>query len=186
MPDIDILHGMIKDSAKVPSDDNFGKKKVTLTESGGSTYSVTIYGMPDNAIVIKADAFTSPTSVFNGSKGECKRADFVLVADTDDKKLILCIEMKAGKGGAEKDIIRQLKGARCFVAYCREIGKSFWNQQDFLNDYVYRFVSIRDISISKRPTRLSPASGDIHDHPEKMLKISSPHRLQFNRLAGGK
>ncbi len=127
-----------------------------------------------------------PNRFFNGSKGECKRADFIIITDSDSKKIILCIEMKSGKGGAQEDVIRQLTGAQCFIAYCREIGKAFWNQKNFLTGYVYRFVSIRDISISKKPTRLSHATGDTHDSPEKMLKIFSPKYLQFKLLAGGK
>jgi hypothetical protein len=187
MSDIAILKQMIKETATVPLEDSYGKKHVTLTEPPPANYSVTINGMPDEneVIVIKADAFSSPNTVFKGKLGECKRADFVIVADTEKKKVILCIEMKAGKGGTEAEIIQQLKGAKCFIAYCREIGQSFWDQQNFLKDYVYRFVSIREISISKQKTRIELPTGS-HNRPDRMLKISSPHYLQFNHLIGGK
>ncbi|HEY9852165.1 MAG TPA: hypothetical protein V6D28_22010 [Leptolyngbyaceae cyanobacterium] len=185
MSDIAILKEMIKDSATVPLEDPYGngRKQVKLTEPPPANYCVTIIGMPDDdeVIIIKADAFSSPNAVFKGNSGECKRADFVIIANTSQRKVILCIEMKAGKGGSEADIIQQLKGAQCFVAYCREIGQSFWNQPNFLKSYEYRFVSIRDISISKKPSRID--SG-IHDRPDRMLKISSPHNLQFNQLIG--
>lgn len=183
MSDINILHEMIKDAARVSFVDNYGKKQVKLDEPQFPGHSVTIHGMPNNAVVIKADTFTSPGSVFKCSHGECKRADFVIIADGGDKKkVIICIEMKATKG-TEKEIVQQLKGAQCFVAYCREIGKLFWNQSNFLNDFVYRFVSIGNISISKKRSRIDP-SKDIHDRPDKMMRISSPHRLEFNHLAG--
>ncbi|CCI34063.1 hypothetical protein [Microcystis sp. T1-4] len=70
-------------------------------------------------------------------------------------------------------LIKQLTGAKCFVSYCREIGRLFWNQPDFLQDYQYRFVSIKNISISKTTTSSSKPSqkSEIHDQPEKMLKI---------------
>jgi hypothetical protein len=138
--------------------------------------------MPHNSIVVKADAFKSPDSVFQGTKGECKRADFVIVADCGNKKVIVCIEMKAGKD-SEKEIVRQLTGARCFMVYCQEIGKSFWREQDFLKGYAYRFVSINRISIAKSKTRID-RHPSLHDRPDRMLKISSPHRLEFNHLAG--
>jgi hypothetical protein len=187
MSDIAILKAMIKDIATVSLEDHHSKKQVTLTEPPPANYFVTIHGMPDDdeVIIIKADSFSSPNAIFKGDCGECKRADFVIVADVEPKKIILCIEMKAGSGGLEKEIIQQLKGAQCFVAYCREIGQLFWNQQDFLKDYVYRFVSIRNISISKQPTRISPKAVT-HDRPDRMLKISSPHRLEFNYLVGRK
>lgn len=182
MPDLDILHRMIKDVAKLSLDVSKEKWHVTLTELQHPSSSVTIYGLPGNAIVIKADAFKSPDTVFAGSQGECKRADFVIVADSGNKKTIICIEMKATKT-SEKTIIQQLAGARCFIAYCREIGKTFWNKQDFLENYTYRFVSIGHTSIPKHKTRIDRLAG-IHDRPDRMLKISAPHRLQFNLLAG--
>ena len=189
MSDITVFKEMIKNTAKVPLENYYDQKKVILKEkekekeSSSTDYSVTIYGMPDDdqTIVIKADAFPAPTGIFANSKHECKRADFVIIADTDNKKVILCIEMKAGKGGREQEIIQQLKGAKCFIAYCREIGQVFWDRKNFLNDYAYRFVSIRNISIPKRPTRPSKQT-KIHDQPSRMLKITSPKGLQFNSL----
>ncbi|NER23140.1 MAG: hypothetical protein F6J96_21050 [Symploca sp. SIO1C2] len=186
MSDIALLKEMIKETATVPLEEHNGKNQVTLIEPPPANYSVTIHGMPykDEVIIIKADTFSSPRAVFNGKRGECKRADFVIIADTDNKKfrkVILCIEMKAGKGGTESEIIQQLKGAQCFVAYCREIGQVFWNQRNFLKGYEYRFISLREISIAKKPTRTLAKVG-IHNCPERMLKITSPHHLQFNRL----
>ncbi len=184
MGDIAILKEMLNDDVKVPLEERHHKKQVTLAEPAPANYSVTLYGMPneDEVIIIKADAFTSPNTVFKGEHGECKRADFVIIADTEKIKVILCIEMKAGKGGTQANIINQLKGALCFVAYCREIGQQFWNQPDFLSNYEYRFVSIRDISIPKKPTRNKSKQQGIHNFPEQMLKITSPNYLHFNHL----
>ncbi|MBD2302541.1 MULTISPECIES: hypothetical protein [unclassified Nostoc] len=186
MSDIAILKEMIQENATVPLQEHYDKKKVILTELTDPKYSVTIYGMPkdDEVIVIKADNFESPKTIFQGKRGECKRADFVIIADTEDKKVILYIEMKGGKGGSEIEIIQQLKGGECFIAYCQKIGQSFWNQQNFLSDYVYRFVSIKEISIAKQKTRISRQTNN-HDRPDKMLKISSPNYLHFNHLIGG-
>jgi hypothetical protein len=185
MSDIVIFKEMIRNTATVSLANYHSKKKVVLKEPPPADYDVTIHGMPedDEVIVIKADSFTAPKEIFADSKCECKRADFIIVAETGEEKVIICIEMKAGKGGTEKEIIQQLKGAQCFVAYCREIGQSFWNHQNFLKGYVYRFVSIRNISISKRPTR-SLTPNIMHDRPDKMLKITSPKGLQFKHLVG--
>lgn len=183
MHDIQLLHAMIKDSAKLALEHHQDQNQVTLIEPQQTEVSVTIRGIPDDAIVIKADTFKSPDSVFNGAKGECKRADFVIVADTGKKKVILCIEMKATKD-SKQEVIQQLAGARCFVAYCREIGKAFWQHQDFLKGYAYRYVSIGHISIAKQKTRVIRQPG-AHDRPELMLKIDWPSsRLPFNLLAG--
>jgi hypothetical protein len=189
MSDIAILKEMIKDTAVISlEDDPYGydkknpKKLVILTEPEVPNCFVTIRGMPDNAIVIKADAFKSPDTVFKGLKGQCKRADFVIVADTGEKKVILCIEMKKTKDLEEK-IIQQLRGTLCFIVYCREVGKEFWKQADFLSDYVYRFVSLTHLSISKKAFCIPPKIG-IQDRPEQMLKIIYPDYLRFDQLVG--
>ena len=183
MPDIEILLEMIKDDAKLEVVNLNGKNQVTLIEPQNDKGSVVVFGLPDDIVVIRADSFKSPDTVFCGSKGECKRADFVIVANTGNKRVIVCIEMKAGRD-SEKEIVQQLAGTRCFIAYCQAIGKTFWQRKDFLNDYVYRFVSIGHISIAKKQTRITRHVGS-HDRPERMLKIAWPHHLQFNQLAGG-
>ncbi len=181
MSDIAILKEMIKKTAIVPLEDHYNKKKVILREPPPGNYFVTIHGMPndDEVIIIKADYFNPKNEFFQGNYGECKRADFVIISNTGKQKFIVCIEMKAGKGGLEKEIIDQLQGAQCVVAYCREIGQLFWKNPDFLKNYQYRFISIKNISISKKPSRTKPV---IHDRPDRMLKISSPKHLEFNHL----
>jgi hypothetical protein len=180
MSDIAILKEMIKESATVPLEDDKGKKRVILKEPPPANYYVTIDGMPDDAqvIVIKADAFPAPRNIFNGSNGECKRADFVIIADTATEKIILCIEMKKNKD-QNKTIIQQLIGAKCFIEYCKEIGKAFWKRQNFLDGYQYRFVSIAHIPISKRKTRFAPNPKYFSEM--KILQINGSY-FQFNDL----
>lgn len=181
--DIDILNEMIKDTVKIQPEENYGKLKVTLTESKQDGSSATIFGLPNNAIIIKVDAFESLDTIFNCSKYECRRSDFVIIANTGNKKVIIHIEMKATNGKKRKYIVDQLKGADCFVTYCQKIGKEFWNKPNFLDDYKIRFVRIGHTSISKKRTRMIRNSG-VHDSPERMLTIYSPHHLGFNHLAG--
>jgi hypothetical protein len=183
MTDIELLDQMVKDEAKVALEDRNGKQYVVLIEPQYPSGSVTIAGMPDNAIVIKADSFKAPDSIFKGEKGECKRADFVIVADSGQKKVILCIEMKYRKG-KPPEIVQQLRGTRCLLSYCQEIGKVFWDKKDFLKGYVYRFISIGNLSIAKQKTRIDRQPA-IHDRPELMMKIDWPNsRIEFNLLAG--
>jgi len=182
MTDLEILEHMLKDAARVAITVTNGKASVTLDEPQTPDSSVIISGLPSDAIVMKVDAFQSPDAIFCGSKGECKRADYVIVTDSGTKKRIIYIEIKKTKD-SWKDIVRQLEGARCFMSYCQEIGKTFWNDKDFLNNYKSRFISIGHTSIPKRRTRIERKSGR-HDSPDKALKIDWPHRLQFNHLAG--
>jgi hypothetical protein len=189
MSDIAILKQMIKENVTVSLKE--GKEKthfrysVILTERQDN-YSVTIDQMPepDQVIIINPEKFKAPREVFNGSKGECKRADFVIIADTVTEKIILCIEMKRTKDNQRK-IVQQLCGAKCFIAYCQQIGKAFWHQDRFLDDYQYRFVRITRIP-NLITTTLNESKNKIttitHDTPEKMLIISGNNYLTFNQL----
>jgi hypothetical protein len=185
MDDFEILNLMIKKEAKVELlDGGSSKPKVILTESG--LYAVTILGMPDreNVIIIKGDTFDAPQQIFNGKRGECKRADFMIIARLDERrKYVVYIEMKARvTTSKEKEIIQQLQGTQCFFKYCEEIGRVFWEEPNFLADYKSRFVSFRNIGLNKRPTR--EKAGIFHDRPDRMLKLNSTKSIQFNQLIG--
>lgn len=184
MTDFAILDEMIQENARVSVGQNeYGKRELLLVEPQDPRSSVTLAGIPDRVMVITADAFRSPDTVFKGQHGECKRADYVIIAEKPDGKFIVCIEIKAGSA-PENEVIRQLAGAECFIHYCQAIGKTFWSERAFLDGYSYRFVSIRHTGIRKQKARIEPKAAS-HDRPERMLKISAPNRLEFNRLIGG-
>lgn len=182
MPHVPILRQMIKENATVPLTVNRGKHTVTLVEPQDPTVSVTISGLPPDTLVIKVDAFPSPGTLFQGSKGECKRADYAIIADHAGKKRVLLIEMKRTKDSF-REITAQLTGGACVIRYCQDIGRTFWKEKDFLNGFQYRFISIGHLSINKRKTKIEKTSGR-HDSPDKPLKISWPRTLYFNELAG--
>lgn len=48
MSDIAILKEMIKETATVPLENHYNKKKVILREPPPANYSVTIHGMPND------------------------------------------------------------------------------------------------------------------------------------------
>lgn len=190
MSDFDILRDLIRDAVLASVEYEYKKKTIVLEEPGDqqqSAYSLKIRNVPDAFIAFKVDAFPAPKNIFKDDKGECKRADFVIIASDDKVNWIVHIEMKGGNTGLRKEIVQQLRGARCLVAYCRAIGREFWQEPNFLEEknYHQRFVSVKNIWIPKRSTRLGPKSGQ-HDTPEKMLKINgvANGRLQFNKLVG--
>ena len=192
--DLDVLRELINDGALVQlsGEPGHGRRPAKLEETGDDTdenrYSIRIKGIPDDAVVIKTDAFPAPKSIFKCLRGECKRADYVIIASTGSKNYIVYMEMKKGKGD-RGDIVDQLKGSECFVSYCRAIAGLFWNRPNFLdsNSYESRFVSITKIGISKSRTRAHGSAG-LHDAPERMLKIDNVKDeggVHFSRLLHG-
>lgn len=185
MTEIEIINELIKTSAKISLEEKYGRAFVKLTEPQASDSSVTINGIPSDAVVIKADVFRSPEGIFVGSKGECKRADYIIIADTGQKKHLLYIEMKRTTS-SKTDIIAQLAGAECFIRYCQAVAAWFWKQPSFLSAFQPRFVYFGHTgSIRKKRTREVRRS-PIHDKPEKMLAIHWPGHVEYNKLVGAK
>jgi hypothetical protein len=190
MSDFEILRNLIKTEALASVEDEYNKKIIVLEEPGNekqSAYTLKIRNVPDDIIAFKADAFPPPNNIFKNSKGECKRADYVVIASDNRANWIVHIEMKSGKGDSKKEVEQQLRGAQCLVAYCRAIGQEFWQESEFLEkkNYQQRFISIKNIGVAKRETLIEPKSGR-HDMPERMLKINAPTKgnLEFRKLVG--
>ena len=168
MNDTEILKEMLRSDAHVPLPHTDSRRSVKLTDKESAT-TVEIKGIPQDSVVIKADNFVSPDTVFKGSKGECKRADFVIVSN-DSKKWIICIETQTGNYKERREVIEQLRGALCFVNYCKCIGKEFWREDEFLDGYQYRFISMAYTSIHKRSTQFHD-SRTLHSRPENFRKV---------------
>ncbi len=188
-PDLHILRDLIKDEAVVTVKKNpHGGNFLELKEPGSRNlpeYKIEVLNTPEDAIAIKSDVFPSPNKIFKNTKGECKRADFVIIAKGNKKNWIIYIEIKRSNYGLEKEIIRQLQGSKCFVDYCRSIGQTFWGESGFLEEEVYQqlYVSVKNIGVNKKPSRRTRSSS-LHNCPENMLKISAPSRkgIQFKSL----
>ena len=119
-------------------------------------------------------------------KGQRRRADFVIVSNTETDKWIICIETQKGTSKDAEDIEQQLRGAECFIGYCKCIGKSFWQSAKFLDGYKYRFISISGINIDKQGTRFyipqNLTSGQLHDSPDTFREFYDRQTLYFNEL----
>lgn len=188
MSDLTIFHELINEMEPISKEDPNSKPSLVLKESGDGqrgSYSIRLSNVPDDLVTIKADQFPSPKGFFRNDKGECKRADYVLI--TEAKKWIIYIEMKGGKVHSSKEVVQQLQGAECLLAYCQAVGRKFWQDPRFLDigRYRQRFVCIMNVKLNKHGTK-PPRRARVHDEPEGVLKIPSPtnRTLPFFRLVG--
>lgn len=179
--DSEILDALLRPEVRVPLEKEHSKDVLRLSEPKAPDSRADIRGMPHDAIVFKPDLFPVPEAVFQGRKGECDRADFIIISEL--RRVVLYIEMKQSGGKAWK-VTRQLKGAFCCLKYCQAIGREFWGKSDFLEGYRDRFVAITNTGPQKQKS-VEYKSAPVHDCPEKFMKMSSPHYLQFNKLVGG-
>ena len=182
--DIQILREMISPEAQVTLQPTQGKSFVQLTDLTSGT-TVKINGVPHDSIVIRAEDFENPLTIFNGSRGECKRADFVIVSNEEDKRRwIICIETQESDSKKAWHVIQQLKGACCFINYCKCIGKSFWGSEQFLDDYQWRFISIVEINFnrSRRKTQHFYSTAELHDCPDDFKKLPQRTTIHFSKL----
>jgi hypothetical protein len=176
MNNYELLQKLFNDKLLINTEvGDYDKYCIKLTES--SDYSVTIHNILKDAVAIKTDNFPDLGNFFNCSSdvGQCKRADFVIIAD---EKLIF-IELCRSK--KQKDeVVQQLKGAQCVIEYCRNISEKFYNYTSFLEGYTSYFVSIYNIGVNKKPN--TTLSNEANKTPDKFLKISSPYNIQFKQL----
>lgn len=179
MSKLDIIRSLIKENATVDTIKEYSYHKCILDESE-SDYFVEILNIPDNAIIIKSDAFVSPNTFFKGSKMECKRADYIIVVD-DPEPQILFIELKrSGKSATNQEIIAQLKGAYCLLKYCENIVSEFWKENDIFSDFIMRYYVFYYRSINKKMA-FEKRAGKDNLTPENARKISE-RKIQFRRL----
>ncbi|MDR1484593.1 MAG: hypothetical protein LBT09_07185 [Planctomycetaceae bacterium] len=185
MTDTEILQQLINIGATAQPQLQHNRNYVELCDPQAGNSCVKIYGLPDDIVVIKADKFPPPHNIFQGSKGERKRADYILISE--EKKCIIFLEMKK-TNDTQKEIILQLKGAQCVMRYCQEVGISFWNKADFLNGYKHRFVSVCHTNIHKTKTRQNQSLEKIlinqqHSKPNFIIKVAFPNHVEFNKIA---
>lgn len=185
MNDIEILQRMLIRDIQVPLQcEKPGSPFVKLTDKQAET-TVEIRELPRDTIVIKAEEFKFPITVFESLKGQRRRADFVIVSSDESGKWIICIETQRRNAKTAAHVVGQLKGAQCFISYCKCIGRSFWESEEFLEGYEYRFVSIANIGISTQSTRPFHRKGELHSRPETFLKILGRQILYFYELTEG-
>jgi hypothetical protein len=75
--DTEILRQMINTNATVQPQQQNNRNFVELCEPQTNNSRVKIYGLPDDTVVIKADTFPSPDTIFQGNKGECNGCSFL-------------------------------------------------------------------------------------------------------------
>lgn len=181
MNDIEILKEMlILDVQILPQEDS----SVELTDVK-SKATLILKGLPKNSMVIRADDFQENLSIFKKLKMQPKRADFVVISNKGAKKWMIYIETQLRNWKKDVHVEAQLKGAQCFMAYCKCIGKSFWESKEFLEDYEHRFVSVTNVNLNKKGTRpdfIPSSKNRLHNRPDAFLKISGISSLHFHKL----
>lgn len=184
MTDLELLNKMIKASARIAVESHYRNYKVVLSETKCPSSKVEIRNIPQDAVIIVADKFPQPDGIFDGARGECKRADYIIVAEKDGCTVAVYIEMKCTNSATATDIQNQLRGAYCVFGYCQAIGREFWKEPNFLNGAVHRFVSFGHTgSIRKHKTREIRCAA-LHDNPDRLLKLDWANSVEFNKLAG--
>ncbi len=181
MSDLEILEELFHPEARILVENYHGKGRATLVEPSCPESQVTIYGLPLNSIILKVDLFDAPRKVFRNQRGECKRADYAIIAPHTNITIIVHLEIKSSTE-LKRERIRQLKGALCFMEFCRAVGREFWDEKLFLNRVRHRFVSFTYTSAAKRMTVIPPET-KIHDRPDQPLCISGTQTVQFKNIA---
>jgi hypothetical protein len=158
----------------------YGKCELELHEPDEVDCVVLIRDVPSDVLAIKADLFPQPRGVFRGSKGECRRADYIVFSE--NANTIIFVELKL-TGAQHNHVTQQLNGAHCLLHYCQEIVFRFWGVSSFLSSCNKRYVHIISSSLHKRPTRPTKQLPARHNTPENHMRIANNSYISFNLLA---
>ena len=192
MSAVDLFHNILTKDAVVC----FKKKSVDLIEKDEKDNIVTkftVHDLPANNIVIKADKFPPPRNFFIGTKGENKRADFIIISEektTNEEKTtkwIVYVEVKKGYSSTRKEIIQQLKGAQCVMAYCESVAEKFYNEKTgLLNEYKPRFIHAQEMKTTNKQKTVPELGPEKHETPESPFRFpyNNKQKFPFRKLVG--
>ena len=171
------LKRLINKHAIVPLKNDGDKYSFKLTERQPN-YGLTVYDCPADTFVFMCDdKFPSPNKIFRGDKGECKRADYIIVSS--EIKNIVIIELKHSKQSSTKgDVVSQLKGANCLLEYCESVISSFWGDKGLFVGFETKYIKYIHRS-RKRSFKTETMAKN--DSPDK-FRIIYEKSVPFNML----
>ena len=174
------LKAILVDAAVLPIMPYQGKDACKLLEDDGN-YSFMIRDLPSDTLVVKCDQFPSTKDVFFKSEHkECKRADYVLVSESN--KVIMYFELKhSNKSASSKDIIAQLKGAKCVVDYIQSIAMQFLGEPTIFADYTHLYYK----GIIKAPRKRSFSKTEILNTSPELPRTLAGSFAAFGHLLNG-
>lgn len=151
---------------------------IILTED--TSTQIRINQVPNDLFAIKLDKDnTFSGKLFKGDKGETCCCDFILFCET--KKVIIFIEIKKNKDDTSH-IKKQLKSTDCIFDYIQNVGKKFYDKDDFFDGYERKYIVFNRL-VKKSLTKSHMASYDIPSEYDNPLFISGNSTI-FKRLVG--
>ena len=162
-----------------------GKAWLRLTDPDNPRSCVTITDLLPHTLAFKSDAFTTPARCFQSSRGEAKRADYILISAGEKERWVIFIEIKGSTRSAYTTAIcNQLRGSRCFFEYVRIIGRAFWETPEFLEEYHERYVVFPRASRQTKRELLGCriAGSVLHNTPEQVRRIMESMGIRFRKL----
>ena len=149
MSAVNALKTILVDDVIVPLKKEYNKSCCILPEEQ-EEYSYKIRSVPDDLLAFKIDKFPNTgRAFFSGGNNECMKADYALVSDSE--KIIMILELMKSKIKTNKEVVAQLKGAKCILDYCASISSAFLGKSDIFAGYTYRYYKVVFGMSQKRP-----------------------------------
>jgi len=138
---------------------------LTEADENAKLREVEVRNVPQNSILVKMHAYPPPEKIFQSTRGERKRCDYIILTSYKDDLYFIFIEMKSRELD-NKDVIPQLVGGNCFMIYCSNMVAMFHDASisaDLLRKR--NIVFYASLPLNKKATSL-----------EKLLKRIRPTR----------
>jgi hypothetical protein len=128
-----------------------------------------IRGVPKGSLLLRMQRYPEPRHIFKSTKGECKRCDYIVLAPWKSGLYILYVEMKSSRLD-NRDTIPQLRGADCFMTYCRALAERFHSAEISSCPFEKRFI-LFCVKNSNKKSIVPRTASAVHSSPENMKKF---------------
>jgi hypothetical protein len=157
-------------------DDNLNEYYVILTEKDKSAEldTLIIRNIPKNSILLPMSVYSNlkleskMKHIFDSETGIFKCCDYVLLTMINDELHIFFIELKSINFD-KKEVMKQFKGARCFIEYSNAIIMHFHDVSSFkLMEFGIRYFLFSKRPLNKRAIikqKINPQFDDFIHHP---------------------
>jgi len=167
---------------------------ITLTENDltAGLRKLVINNVPKNTSLIALQQYSDlglgnkMKSILNDAPGIFKCCDYLIITIVDNKLHLIFVEIKSEKINPS-DIIKQFKGASCFIDYCNSIMEYFYNSSPLqVSNLNPRYVLISGKKLNKTSTKQkrfgAHSSPEIFNHCKVSVDNNKTASITFGKL----
>ena len=172
----------VRSFVSIPHETNDYGYCLTITENDNNANlrQINIRNVPKNSLLLKAQDYSNLNignilkAIFKSEIGLFKCCDYIVLTIIKNEMYAIFIEMKS-RSQDPTEIVRQFKGASCFMEYCGAIAKYFYDAPISTPSPSLLPLQTRYVLFSAKPlnkTTTAPKLYKKHSFPENYIRCT--------------